>query len=243
MNAFSGLLALCTACMLPALAFAQVATGLTIVPEKPRAMEPVYARIVSPSLYYPDIRSARTSMSGNAILVELSTINDLGRTRMDVMLGRLPAGHYTVKVVGPAFTELTGQFDVVPVDFGDPVAGRAPSANYSDLWWNPAQPGWGLSIAQGPTDELFAVWFVYDDAGRPTWYSLQPGFWVGPNSYSGSLFKTSGPVTPGSLAPSPMAVEKVGTAQLTFSDALHGQLDWTIGGVHQSTSIERQVIE
>ena len=34
-----------------------------------------------------------------------------------------------------------------------------PTADYSDLWWNPNESGWGLNIAhQG--DILFTSWFT-----------------------------------------------------------------------------------
>lgn len=39
----------------------------------------------------------------------------------------------------------------------------------------PSESGWGLTIVRRPTDVLFAVWFVYDAPGKPTWYTLEPG--------------------------------------------------------------------
>ena len=33
---------------------------------------------------------------------------------------------------------------------------RAPSCDYTDLWWNPAESGWGLNIVQHPTRNIFA---------------------------------------------------------------------------------------
>jgi hypothetical protein len=46
-------------------------------------------------------------------------------------------------------------------------------AQWSDeltgLWWNPAEPGWGLSIHQ-QGDVMFASLLVYDRDGAPEWY-------------------------------------------------------------------------
>jgi hypothetical protein len=42
---------------------------------------------------------------------------------------------------------------------------RASAANYQDLWWNPAESGWGLALAhQG--NILFGGLFTYSSAGR-----------------------------------------------------------------------------
>ena len=34
------------------------------------------------------------------------------------------------------------------------------SQNHSDIWWNPAESGWGITIADHET-QLFAVWYTY----------------------------------------------------------------------------------
>ena len=39
----------------------------------------------------------------------------------------------------------------------------ARATNYQDLWWNPAESGWGVNFThQG--DIIFATWFTYDAA-------------------------------------------------------------------------------
>ena len=44
-----------------------------------------------------------------------------------------------------------------------PVLGYAE--NYSDMWFNPSESGWGVTIADHETD-LFAVFYTYDTDGR-----------------------------------------------------------------------------
>lgn len=47
-----------------------------------------------------------------------------------------------------------------------------------DLWWGgPSESGWGMSVTQRG-DRLFNVWFVYDDASRPTWFVQPGGQWI-----------------------------------------------------------------
>jgi len=31
------------------------------------------------------------------------------------------------------------------------AAQSVPAANYSDMWWNPGESGWGISITQHPS--------------------------------------------------------------------------------------------
>lgn len=53
------------------------------------------------------------------------------------------------------------------------------------LWYQPAEPGWGLSIAQ-QGDQLFPVMYSYASDGRPTW-------WVGSGVVRGNDGRFSGP--------------------------------------------------
>lgn len=51
--------------------------------------------------------------------------------------------------------------------------------DFQDLWWSgPVENGWGMSIVQHGA-QLFNVFFVYDDAGKPTWYVQPGGTWAG----------------------------------------------------------------
>jgi len=99
-------------------------------------------------------------------------------------------------------------FGVVPAcSFGlsiDPAA----SVNYTDLWWNPGESGWGINLAhQG--DTIFAAWYTYALDGTPL-------FLVGTlaktpeATYAGDLYRATGP------AGATMHATAVGTATLAF---------------------------
>ncbi len=48
------------------------------------------------------------------------------------------------------------------------------SANYTALWWNPAESGWGVNFNhQGNT--LFGTLFTYDASGAPLWLVMSNG--------------------------------------------------------------------
>ena len=126
------------------------------------------------------------------------------------------------------------------------VSGGTPGAtpNFQDLWWrSPAgsESGWGVNLThQG--DILFATWFTYDAAGKGMWLVMSDGARTGPNTYSGALFRTTGPAFSASpWDPSKVAATQVGTATFAFSDANDGTFTYTVNGVTQSKPITRQV--
>ena len=116
---------------------------------------------------------------------------------------------------------------------------RATSVNYQDLWWNPAESGWGVNVThQG--NILFATLFIYDAAGRDMWLVLSNGARQSNGSFTGDLYRTVGPafnVTPfvGVTAP------KVGTMTFTFQSGAAGTLVYTVDGVTITKTIQRQV--
>jgi len=94
---------------------------------------------------------------------------------------------------------------IVPMAFGPggPPACRlepgnhAADDNFQGQWWNPAQPGWGVTIAdQGGV--LFAVLFVYDASGAPMWLVAPAAARNADGGYSGALYRTSQPPSAGS---------------------------------------------
>jgi hypothetical protein len=80
------------------------------------------------------------------------------------------------------------------------AAQSVPAANYSDMWWNPSESGWGLSIAQhSSTNQVFAVWYTYDPrelaaSGRskPLWFVMPGGNWTSPTHLTGTVYVTNG---------------------------------------------------
>lgn len=119
------------------------------------------------------------------------------------------------------------------------------SANYSDLWWNPLESGWGLSIADHEST-LFAVYYTYDSAGRSTWFTVPGGsFSADKRFFTGDLYATTG----SSYAAMPfntanVTAIKVGTATFDFTPvalaASNALFQTTINGMTQTKTISRQ---
>jgi hypothetical protein len=121
-------------------------------------------------------------------------------------------------------------------------AGAAPI--YQDLWWRaPAgsENGWGVNIAhQG--DILFVTWFTYDASRKGLWLVGSSVAKTGANTYSGKLYRTTGPAFSASpWDPSNVRAAEVGSVTLTFSDANNGTFAYTVNGISQSKPITRQV--
>jgi V8-like Glu-specific endopeptidase len=116
----------------------------------------------------------------------------------------------------------------------------APLYDYSDLWWNANESGWGLSITQHASN-LFAAWYVYDAGGNPTWIVMPGGQWTASDTYSGDLYATTGPDPRFAFDPSRVTTNKVGTGTLTFSARDRGTLTYTVNGVTGSKPITRQL--
>ena len=75
----------------------------------------------------------------------------------------------------------------------DDVTLNAASTNYTALWWNPSESGWGINFDhQG--DILFGTLFTYDASGNPLWLVMSDGArQAGTQTFTGALYQTTGP--------------------------------------------------
>ena len=136
-----------------------------------------------------------------------------------------------------------GGDDHVLVPFNGPATVTPPPLNFEGVWWRaPAgsESGWGINFAhQG--DVIFATWFTHDANGK-AWYLTMTAFETGPNTFTGTLYRTTGP--PLDAIPfDPAQVRRiaVGTGTLTFADADNGTFAYTVDGVAQTRTITRFV--
>lgn len=119
-------------------------------------------------------------------------------------------------------------------------ASAGGGTDYTDLWWNPDESGWGLNLIQHPSRVIFGVWYTYAADGKRTWFVLPTGTWTSPTTYTGALYETAGPNLAQSFDASKVRVNAVGTATLTFTDADHGTFEYTVHGVGGRKPITRQ---
>ncbi|HET7729195.1 MAG TPA: trypsin-like peptidase domain-containing protein [Usitatibacter sp.] len=138
-------------------------------------------------------------------------------------------------------TDFYSRFDLVYPSISRYLgASGGGGTDYTDLWWDPAESGWGLNLIQHPSRIIFGVWYTYGADGKRTWFVMSSGTWTSPNTYSGPLYSTAGPNLAQSFDASKVRVSPVGTATLTFSDANNGTFAFTVNGIAGMKRITRQ---
>jgi lysyl endopeptidase len=116
---------------------------------------------------------------------------------------------------------------------------RAGATNFTDLWWNPSEAGWGINLTQ-QSNIMFATLFVYGSNGHTQWYVMSAGQRQNDGSFTGALFQTQGPHFNSQPFPLPQ-VTQVGNMTLRFSNGENGTLSYTVNGTGVTKQITRQV--
>src|SRR6266404_3511858 len=70
------------------------------------------------------------------------------------------------------------------------AAGRAAAALYTDIWYIPAEAGWGVNVVQSDAF-MFITFFIYGADGKPTWFTGQVTQDSNGN-FNGTLYSTTG---------------------------------------------------
>ncbi len=126
---------------------------------------------------------------------------------------------------------------------GSLQAAAAP-ADYSDMWWNPQESGWGMNIAQ-QGDTAFVTLFVYDPDGRPTWYVASNAARFaedasGNPAFRGLLYKTMGPWHGGTFDPSQVNVQIVGDIVIEPREGGKLYVNYFAAGARAEKVVQRQ---
>jgi hypothetical protein len=119
-----------------------------------------------------------------------------------------------------------------------------PTTDFSDLWFNPAESGWGVNLIQ-QNEIIFLTMFVYGPTGQPTWFvgpaTAYNGSSGGIVSFTGPLFTTTGPYFgAGTFNPSQVTNRQVGFVSFATGQIGSGAISYTVDGVSVTKSIERQ---
>lgn len=136
---------------------------------------------------------------------------------------------------------VNGQSRSVPIQrqiFGE---GAVPSVDYTDLWFNPDEPGWGIAITQRGSI-IFAAWYIYDNSGNPTWLVV-PNCAVSAtgDSCAGDAYSTKGPPLGPTFDPAQVQVFPAGRMVLNFSDPNFGELNYLFESLFVTKKITREL--
>jgi hypothetical protein len=113
------------------------------------------------------------------------------------------------------------------------AAQSVPAANYTDMWWNPSESGWGISFAQHSSHQVFAVWYTYDPReptatgkAKPLWFVMPGGTWTTPTRITGTVFVTNG--VPFNQGGTNLRSTAVGTFTFEFSGSANGTFTYNV---------------
>ena len=184
---------------------------------------------------------------GTAVDVRLKLGCDLacGPSSLRTLTVRMPplaAGEYTLGVALAADSFPFG----LPVTRYPLVVGRAaPSTieDYSDLWYLPSESGWGVSVFQQES-VMFAVIFAYGSDGAPRWF-VAPDAGRDANApsdrFSGTLYRTTGPVSLAQFDPARVQTTAVGTFSFAANADGTADIAYTVDGASVSKKgLQRQ---
>jgi hypothetical protein len=159
---------------------------------------------------------------------------------VDVRIGAFPVGSYRVLLVEGTTVVETMRFDVLPraeiAVFPPPPH---PITDYSGVWWNAQESGWGLSIHQSARDTVFASLFVYGTGRDPEWFTFQDGSWVSATRWVGTVYRTRGPYFGApNYDPAQVTLRSVGAATLDFE-----QLPSAVGKANLRYTVDGEAVE
>lgn len=232
------------------LALATNCAAQLITPPEPVAFQAVRLTLPPSFAILPyDPAQTTISMEDNRITVSLQSTSAQGppdvATGVDVPLGRLPAGTYEVWLAEtlPAAPgdegvltsmSVVGVLNVLPLPASQPL----PREDYSDLWWDPDEPGWGVQLTQHSNGQVWTTFLTYAQDNRATWYAVMGGTWTDAATFTGPVYKVTGPWfgTAGSGA----NVQAAGTATLSFASYAAATFSYSIDGVTKSRPLQRQ---
>ncbi|MBL0144220.1 MAG: hypothetical protein IPP91_19480 [Betaproteobacteria bacterium] len=151
----------------------------------------------------------------------------------------------TVRLLFQAKTDATfnTNFFVDDITFTVVTSGTPSTANYTALWWNPAESGWGVNLNhQG--NIVFATLFTYDSGGAPMWLVMSGGQMQSDGvTFAGALYLTTGPAF-NAVPFTPITganLTTVGTMTVSFSGTNSATLTYSYNGTTVTKSIQRQV--
>jgi hypothetical protein len=119
------------------------------------------------------------------------------------------------------------------------VSLRAQAAEFTDVYYDPAEDGWGVFLVQSNATQ-FLAFFIYGSDGKPTWYVAILAV-DATGKFTGTLYATTGTYF---LNPwQGKTTAEAGTVTFAPSDAYHATISYTVNGVGTVTKpVQRQTL-
>jgi hypothetical protein len=121
--------------------------------------------------------------------------------------------------------------------------GVTSTTDFSDLWSNPAEQGWGANVIQ-QNDILFITLFLNNASNAPVWYvasAVVRGANTGTTlNFSGPLYQTTAPYFGGTFNPANVSNRQVGTLTFSASQISQATISYSVDGVNVTKQVGRQ---
>jgi hypothetical protein len=117
---------------------------------------------------------------------------------------------------------------IAALGFALPASATSYGTDFTDLWWDPTEDGWGINLIQ-QSGTIFATLFVYGADNSARWY-VASQLEGSPNSFSGTLYQTTGPAFSAPWNNSAVTRNPVGSMLVTFSGPNSGTLSYSVAG-------------
>ena len=127
---------------------------------------------------------------------------------------------------------------IVALGFSLPASATTAGTDFTDLWYNPNEDGWGINLIQ-QANIIFATMFVYGTDGRAHWFVASNMQGSG-NTFSGTLFETTGPAFNVTWSPALVSKPAVGSITVTFNTLNTATLVYNVSGASVTKQIQRQ---
>lgn len=116
------------------------------------------------------------------------------------------------------------------------ITSPATGTDYSDLWWNPAESGWGLNMTHRGLS-IFSVWYGYSETGQPLWLTSICS--KKESQCAGDLLESTGPPFAQTFDPSRVVRNTVGRMTLNFTGTNTATMEYSIRGRTYTRNIQR----
>jgi hypothetical protein len=127
------------------------------------------------------------------------------------------------------------------------AAVRAQAVDWTDIWFNPLQPGYGYNLVQSDAF-IFVTFYVYGASGTPVWVVAGLNLDASGN-YTGDLYAANGTFFGAPWVPAAYVPRKIGTATFkpSTSNNWQGVISYTstdaqVGVGSSAVAIERQTL-
>ncbi len=114
---------------------------------------------------------------------------------------------------------------------------QAGGTDYTDVWWNSQQPGWGMNLAT-QDNRIYATLHAYDSNGAPLWYVAYLNE-RDDKSFTGDVYSFTSTPTNAPLSPGQATSATRGTLMFVPLSASEGLIRYTIDGQQGEQPVKR----